>query len=76
MTEMLYTTHEDLEKYQAGYPAHMIDKTLKANLEQIHLMSRPDIELISRVPVIVSLEFNYIIYNDEDLKGLHLVRQK
>ncbi|AGE60690.1 hypothetical protein ANDROMEDA_3 [Bacillus phage Andromeda] len=76
MSHLLYATQEDLQKYQSGYPAHMIDKTLKDNLVQIHLMSSPDRELTSHVPVIVNLDLNYIIYDDEGLKGLHLVRQK
>lgn len=76
MSHLLYATQEDLQKYQSGQPAHMIDKILKDNLVQIHLMSSPDSELPSHVPVIVNPDLNYVMYDYESIKGLHVVRQK
>lgn len=76
MSHLLYTRQEDLHKYQSGQPAHMVDKTLKENLVQINLMVNPDRELTNYVPVIINPDLHDIKYEDEGLKGLHLVRQK
>ena len=76
MVELCYISMDELQKYQEGHAAHVIDGILKANLEafaQIH-PEHPEANKQS-VPIIVSAELNHIVRND-GLLGCHLVRQK
>lgn len=67
MTELSYITPEELSRYQEGYPAHVFDKDHK------ELLIKQGYKLH---PIIISPEYNYIIRDNEDVTGLHLVRQK
>lgn len=76
MIEICYISMDELQKYQNGTPAHVMDKTLKANLD-LFAQKHPEHPEANKqsVPIIVSDELNHIV-RDDGLLGCHLVRQK
>lgn len=64
--ELCYITPYELSRYQEGKPAHAFDKSHKEILEE------QGYELI---PIIIGIYNNYIVRNDQEVSGLHLVKR-